>query len=245
MKWAGGLLAVVLVAGLVMSAQDDSCVETAYSGGRLIRCESAEIFQPAREGETPSLDDAPRAGVASVRLPPRVMAFLGALLHGRLDGSCETSTVPEGQWTVCNDGFSLLERGPAPVAMALFLRPNENPVAKAERAAAAARAEIDLPVKDSDCGPFPCSAYLRDEEDPKRDDYLLELSNYEIARLGAMIRAWDEQEVDRELEEARAENTALQARLEEIEAHEARVVSAETPAQSAQVSAETVARAGR
>lgn len=133
MKWAGGLLAVVLVAGLVMSAHDDSCVETAFSGG----------------------------------------------------------------------------------------------------------------VKDSDCGPFPCSAYLRDEKDPKRDDYLLELSHCEIARLGAMIRAWDEQELDRELEEARAENTALQARLEEIALHEARVVSAETPARSAQTSAETVARADR
>lgn len=241
MKWAGGLLAGVLIAALVMSAHDDSCVETAFNGGRLIRCESTEIFQPARDGETSSLDDAPRAGVASIPLPPTVMGLLGALLHG----DCKTSMVPEGQWTVCNDGFSLLERGPAVVATALRLKPNENPVAKAERDAAAARAEIDLPVKDSDCGPFPCSAYLRDEKNPKRDAYLLELSNYEIARLGAMIRAWDEQEIDRELEEARAENQALQARLEEIEAHEAGAVSAETPAQSAQASAETVARADR
>ena len=157
------------------------------------------------------------------------MGLLGAVLHG----GCKTSMVPDGQWTVCNDGFSLLERGPAVVATVLRLKPNENPVARAERDAAAARAEIDLPLEDSDCGPFPCSSYLRDEEDPKRDAYLLELSDYEIARLGAMIRAWDRQEADRELEEARALNMALRARLEEIAAHEAEVRSAEGLARSA------------
>jgi hypothetical protein len=169
------------------------------------------------------------------------MALLGALLHG----GCKTSVVPEGQWTVCEDGFSLLERGHAPVATALLLKPNEDPVAKAEREAAAARADIDLPVEDADCGPFPCSDYVRNEEDPKRDAYLLTLSSHEIARLGALIRAWEDQQIVRELAQARAQNTALRDRLEQIAVHEAEVKQAEAVARDEQSSAETMARAER
>lgn len=235
MKWS--LLAVGLIAGLAVSLHDDSCVETVYSGGRLIQCEGTEMFQPAREGETARVDEAPRAGVASIPLPPTLMALLGALLHG----GCETSAVPEGQWTVCNDGFSLLERGRPVVAMALRLDAHEDPVAKAEREAAAARAEISLPVDDADCGPFPCSDYVEEKEDPKRNEYLLTLSDAEIARLGALIRAWDAQEIERELEEARANNHALKERLAEIAAHEAELEQAEAMASSAPAAHERVA----
>jgi multidrug efflux pump subunit AcrA (membrane-fusion protein) len=145
------------------------------------------------------------------------MGVLGALSHG----PCETTMVPEGQWTVCNDGFSLLERGHAPVAWALHLQSDEGAVAKAERSAAAAREAIDHPVEDSDCGPYPCSSYLRNHDDPERDAYLHSLSDAKLARLDALIRAWEHQESKRELEEARAGNTTLHERLKQIAAYEA------------------------
>ncbi len=239
MKWAGAIVAAVAIIGYAISTQNESCVETKYSGGRLIECESTAIFQPARAPEADATD-ANSAGVASIPLPPRMMALLGSLLYG----GCETTTVPEGQWTVCDGGFSLLERGGAPVASLLRLAPDENPVAKAERKAAAARADIDLPVEDSDCGPFPCSAFLRDDDDPKRNAYLLTLSDYEIAHLGALLRAFEDQEIDRALEQARAQNTALQARMKKIVAHEAELERADAVA-SHDVEperAETVAR---
>lgn len=224
MKWAAGGIAVLAACGYAIAALNDSCIETKYSGGRLIQCESTEIFQPMHGADDGGRSTA--AGVASIPLPSTVMGFLGAVLHR----GCETTHVVEGKWTVCDDGFSLLERGRAPVAWMLRLKPDEDPVAKAERQAAAARAEIDLPVEDSDCGPFPCSAYLRNDEDPERNAYLRSLSEHEIARLGALLRAWEDQEVTRELEQARTDNTAVQARMKEIVAHEAALERMETVA---------------
>lgn len=240
-KWPAALLAALVLVGLGTSARNDSCVETRYSGGRLIECESMAIFQPSHDESTESPTEAASASTASIPLPPSLMALLGALLHG----GCKTSKVPEGQWTVCEDGFSLLERGTAFVATALLLKADEDPVAKAEREAAAARADIDLPVEDSDCGPFPCSDYVRNEENPKRDAYLLTLSSHEIARLGALIRAWEDQEIVRELAQARAENTALQDRLKEIAAHEAALDKDEPVRGSDDVRADAVAQANR
>jgi hypothetical protein len=129
--------------------------------------------------------------------------------------------VSEGQWTVCNDGFSLLERGHGPVAWALRLQADEDPVAKAERSSAAAREAIDHPVEDSDCGPYPCSSYRSNDDDPERDAYLHSLSDAKLARLDALLRAWEHQEIERELEQARAGNTALHERLKQIAAYEA------------------------
>jgi hypothetical protein len=240
MKWVAVALAMLGVIGIAMSAYDDSCVETPYSGGRLIECESMALFQPVHDDGRSGNTDVTPAGVASIALPPRLMALLGALLHG----GCKATEVPGGQWTVCNDGFSLLERGRAPVAFALRLKPNGDPVAEAEREAAAARADIDHAVKDSDCGPFPCSSYMRDEDDPKRDAYLLTLSDYEIERLGGLLRAWEEQETVRALERARASNAPLQARLREIAEHEAKADRAKTVAERDE-RAETLTRAER
>lgn len=236
-KWAAPALAVMAVVGYGISAMDDSCVETQYSGGRLIECESTAIFQPVHEGGGARSEDASRAGMASIPVPPRVMGFFGAVLHR----GCETTKVPEGYWTVCEDGFSLLERGHGPVAWVFGRNKDEDAVAKAERKAAAARDDIDRPVEDSDCGPFPCSDYVRKDDDPKRAAYLITLSDYEIARLGAMIRAWEDQEVARDLQQARAQNTALHARLKEIAAHEADIERAHGVAANEPATAETVA----
>lgn len=192
MKWVAVALAMLGVIGIAMSAYDESCLETAYSGGRLIECESMALFQPVHDDSRSESTDVTPAGVASIALPPRLMALLGALLHG----DCQSTKVPEGQWTICNDGFSLLERGRAPVAFVLRPEQKEDPVAKAERKAAAARAG----------------------EDP---------------------------ELTRALEQARASNEPLQARLKAIAEHEAEAERAAAGTEREQEPTQTVARAER
>jgi hypothetical protein len=210
-------------------------VETPYGASRLIQCETVEFFLPGRDGDADTSDDASSVGTVSLPLPPKLIALLAALRHG----NCDTTKLAEGQWTVCNDGFSLLEREKPVVAMALRMTPDEDPVAKAQRSAAAAREEIDLPVEDTDCGLFLCSTYLENERDPEREAHLLSLSDRERRRLEARLEAWEEQEVMRELEEARAANTALHERLAVIAAHERELASAEASKRREQ---ETVAQ---
>lgn len=113
-----------------------------------------------------------------LRPESKLIALLAALRHG----NCDTTQSAEGQWTVCNDGFSLLEREKPVVAMALRLKPDEDSVATAERNSAAAREDIDLPVEDSDCGRFLCSTYVANEYDPDREAHVLSLSDRERAR---------------------------------------------------------------
>ena len=107
-----------------------------------------------------------------LRPESKLIALLAALRHG----NCDTTQSAEGQWTVYNDGFSLLEREKPVVAMALRLKPDEDSVATAERNSAAAREDIDLPVEDSDCGRFLCSTYVANEYDPDREAHVLSLS---------------------------------------------------------------------
>jgi len=241
LKWAAPALVVMTAVAFGIGAMNDSCVETKYSGGRLIECESTTIFQPLDERGGVRGEEAAPAGVASIPLPPSVMGFLGVMLHR----GCETAKVPEGDWTVCEDGFSLLEREGGPVAWMVGRRHDDGAVAEAERKAEAAREDIDRPVRNSDCGPFPCSDYLGDTEDPKRDAYLMTLSAYEIQRLGALVHAWDSQQIERALEEARAQNTALHERLKDIAAHEASLERAGAVAEGAPPVVQTVASAER
>jgi len=114
-----------------------------------------------------------------LRPESKLIALLAALRHR----NCDTTQPAEGQWTVCNDGSSLLEREKPVVAMALRLKPDEHSVATAERNSAAAREDIDLPVEDSDCGRFLCSTYVANEYDPDREAHVLSLSDRERARL--------------------------------------------------------------
>jgi len=222
MRWMGASITVLALVGYVVSVKKASCAETEYSGGRLVECRSTTMFQPSQHG---AVKDAASAGIGSIPLQPFVMGVFGALFHG----ACETTSIPEGKWTVCRDGFSLLERDGAPVAWALRLKPNEDAVKKAQRKAA--RDEIDRPVEDSDCGLYKCSSYSSGDDDPGRDAHVYSLSDYERARLAALVRAWEREEVDRELEQARAENTALHERLKQIAVYEAQLERAEAVAQ--------------
>lgn len=189
MKWMGGLLALLAGIGLMASSESLSCPEVKYRGGTLVDCETMSIFQP-RDYEDDADSD---AGVlTSIPLPASVMGFFGAMGHG----NCKTTELPEGQWTVCNDGFSMLERDGAGVARALGLRPGEEP---SKNARSAARSE---------------------EYSPKR------------------------QEIERELEQARAENTVLQERLKEMEAYEAEFEKAESLARVEPGSDLRLSRAG-
>lgn len=166
---------------------------------------------------TRSVDERPVAAADARR------CFIAAAGHG----NCKTTQIDAGKWTVCDDGFSLLERETPLIATALRLKPTEDAVARAERKAAEAREEIGVPVEDSDCGRYLCSAYFEGEHDPKREAYLRSLSERERVRLEERLRAWESQEVMREVEEARAANTALRARLVEIAAHETEIARAE------------------
>lgn len=234
-KWVAAALVVSGVIALAVSARDDSCVETPYGGSRLVQCDAVEFFLPGRDDDASNPDGPSSAGMMSLPLPSQWIALLAALRHG----NCDTTQLDEGQWTVCNDGFSLLERERPMVAMALRLSPEEDPVAKAERNAAAALEDIDLPVEDSDCGRFLCSTYLENEYDPDREAHVSSLSDRERARLEVRLNAWNKQEIMRELEEARASNTALHERLAEIAAHERELANAEAAKRREQ---ETVAQ---
>ncbi len=222
MKWLAPALAVLAVIGYAVSVRDASCVETKYSGGWLVECESTSIFQPAEPGDA---IDSESAGIDWIPLPPGVLGLFGALFHGE----CETTMVPEGQWTSCRDGFSLLQRDGGLAAWAL--RPETNKGAAIKAARSRAREDIDYPVEDSDCGLYPCSSYFNDGDDPERGAYVDSLWDYQKARLAAVLRAWEGQEIERELVQARAENTELHERLKQIAEYEAQLEHAEALAQ--------------
>ena len=176
MRWTGAALAVLsLIALVAMTSESLSCAEIEYSGGTMVDCESMAIFQP-RMGEDKF--DPDEGAEFSMPLPPIVIGVLGAMSHG----NCKTTEIAEGQWTVCNDGFSMLERNGATAAWALGLRPGEK--------------------------------QLRNARVPNRlhDD----------------VRASKRQELERDLEQARAENTALHARLKEMAAYEAELERGES-----------------
>jgi hypothetical protein len=172
-KWTGGVLALLAVIGLVASTSESlSCAEIQYSGGTMVDCESMATFEPRMRERDSDSDEETRV---SIPLPPWVIGVLGAM--GR--GSCKTTEIAEGQWTVCNDGFSMLEREGASAARALGLRPGE----KRRR-----------------------NARAPDDEN----------------------RARERQQIERALEQARKENTALHARLKEMAAYEAELELAES-----------------
>ena len=119
MKWACAFGTAVVVGGLVTSTERLSCAEVTFSVGTMVDCESISIFQPRVGGG--DADSAPGV-LASIPIRPWLTAVLGAMYRG----SCETTEVPEGQWTVCDDGFSMLEREEPTAAWALGLRPGEH-----------------------------------------------------------------------------------------------------------------------
>lgn len=119
MKWACAFGAVVVVGGLVSSTEHSSCAEVIFSGGTMVDCESISIFQPRMASGEP--DSAPGV-LALAPIRPWLTGVLGAMYRG----SCKTTKVPEGQWTVCDDGFSMLEREEPTAAWALGLKPGEH-----------------------------------------------------------------------------------------------------------------------
>jgi hypothetical protein len=85
-----------------------SCIEEQYSGGRLIDCGSRVTFVP-NELEEPGESESPSYG--SMRLPPSMIGVVASKLSIESNyTSCKSIPIPEGRWTVCDDGFSLLER---------------------------------------------------------------------------------------------------------------------------------------
>ena len=102
------LLAALALGSCMGCSGAESCAEEQYSGGRLIDCGSRVTFVPSEsrgdgESESPSF--------ASVRLPPSMIGVvMSALSIESRYTSCRSIPIPEGRWTICNDGFSLLER---------------------------------------------------------------------------------------------------------------------------------------
>jgi len=102
------ILLAALALGGCMGDSDASCVEEQYSGGRLIDCGSRVTFVPSeygagRESESPSY--------GSIRLPPSMIGVVMSMLSIESSyTSCRSIPIPEGRWTICDDGFSLLER---------------------------------------------------------------------------------------------------------------------------------------
>lgn len=225
MKWTGAALAVLAVVGLVASTSESlSCAKMEYSGGTMVDCESMAIFQPRMREHAAGYDE---EAEVSIPLPPWVIGVLGAMYHG----NCKTTEIAEGQWTVCSDGFSMLEREGATAAWALGLHPGEKQLRNAR--------VLNGPKKEShagavvDCGRFPCADYVSGPDKPEIQAHVDSLSSTDRARLHNKIRAWERQEIERDLERARAENTALHARLEEMAAYEAELELAESLAQVA------------
>jgi len=126
-KWMGALLALLAVIGLVAVSESLSCAEVQYSGGTLVHCRSMSIFQPSDHvGDA----DSDAGALASIPPPPWLIGLLGAAYHG----GCQTTEVPEGQWTVCRDGFSMLERNGTIAAWVLGLHPGEDRIRNANAA---------------------------------------------------------------------------------------------------------------
>lgn len=220
-KWMGALLALLAVIGLVASSGSLPCAEVAYSGGTMVDCESMSIFEPSDHEDGAES----KAGVlTSIALPPSLMGFVGAIRHG----NCKTTEVPEGQWTVCNDGFSMLERDGTMAAWALGLRPGEDRPRNANRVDEREEEYVDGL---QDCGPFECAEYVEDPYNPAIRAHVDSLSPRARARLTQKLKAWERQEVERDLVQARGENTTLHERLKELAASEAELELVESLAQ--------------
>jgi hypothetical protein len=211
-RWMGASVGLLAVVGYAAVLNGESCIEKVYTGGRLVECESTSMFLPAMDGPLEKHDS---SDTVSSMLPPTIRGALESMGHA----NCKTTEIPDGHWTVCNDGFSLLERETAPVAWVLNRNAKEHQLAR--RTAEAERRETALRIEDTDCGTYLCSEYAANEPDAKRDAYFYSLSDRETRRLQTLIDVWTDQELDRALEKARAENLPLQKRLREMEAHEA------------------------
>lgn len=101
------LVGAALVLAVCANGRDpSSCVETRYNESRLLACGSTMTFSPGGPRDVEQL-----GVVASFRLPP---SMVGVLRHaaptGRPYTRCKSTRVPEGLWTVCDGGFSRLER---------------------------------------------------------------------------------------------------------------------------------------
>lgn len=102
------MLAALALGGCIGCSDAESCTEAQYSGGRLIDCGSRVTFVPS-ELRTADQSEFPFYG--SIRLPPSLIGVLVSTLgiESRYT-SCKSIPIPEGRWTVCDGGFSLLER---------------------------------------------------------------------------------------------------------------------------------------
>ena len=108
MRSAVILFAALALGGCMGCSGAESCVEEQYSGGRLIDCGSRVTFVPnvARSG---SESESPSDG--SRRLPPSMIGVvMSALSIESRYTNCRSIAIPEGRWTICHDGLSLLER---------------------------------------------------------------------------------------------------------------------------------------
>jgi len=103
------ILLVALALGGCMGCSDpEACIEEQYSGGRLIDCGSRVTFAPS-ELVAPGESESPSYG--SIRLPPSMIGVVVSALgiESRYT-SCRSIPIPEGRWTICDDGLSVLER---------------------------------------------------------------------------------------------------------------------------------------
>ena len=101
-------IAALTLGGCARDAETGSCVETKYTGGMLSDCGSKATFVPDVLGAS---DDTEARLYGSIRLPPSLIGVLVTELVARSEyTSCRSIEIPEGRWTICDGGFSLLER---------------------------------------------------------------------------------------------------------------------------------------
>jgi|GEM_PF-3420330 len=105
------LLAALTFGGCAGDAAPVSCAETKFRGGRLIDCESKVAFVPNTLEASEGTDAQP---YGSIRLEPSMIGvFVKELVARDEYKSCRSIAIPEGRWTICDGGFSLLERNEA------------------------------------------------------------------------------------------------------------------------------------
>ncbi|MGB8330744.1 MAG: hypothetical protein WCE62_11510 [Polyangiales bacterium] len=102
------LLAALTFTGCAGDSETASCIETKYRGGRLIDCESKAVFVPDTMS-APEQNDAQPDGSTRPK-PSMIGAILKELVGSNEYKSCRSIEIPEGRWTICDGGFSLLER---------------------------------------------------------------------------------------------------------------------------------------
>ena len=102
------LLAALALGGCMGCSDAESCVEEQYSGGRLIDCGSRVTFVPS---ESRAGGESASPSYGSIKLPSSMISVvMSALSIESRYTSCRSIPIPEGRWTICHDGFSLLER---------------------------------------------------------------------------------------------------------------------------------------